>query len=84
MIRSGIDGQRLIALFLLGSLAFSPPLLSIFSVDGMVSGIPVLYLYLFVVWAALIVLAALIIEVAWKGEPPPAGDEHPEDREGGA
>ncbi|PPE69437.1 hypothetical protein IS481_06450 [Caldimonas thermodepolymerans] len=54
--------QRLVALFLLGCLLFSYPLLSIFNSDGTVFGIPVLYAYLFGAWALLIVLAILIVE----------------------
>lgn len=49
----------MMALFLLGALAFNAPMLSIFSVRGMLFGIPVLYVYLFVAWAALIAFMAL-------------------------
>jgi hypothetical protein len=55
-------GDRLVALFLFGCLALSPPLLAIFGTDAFVAGIPLLYLYLFAVWAILILLLALIIE----------------------
>lgn len=55
-------GDRLVALFLLGCLALSPPLLAIFSSDAIIGGIPMLFFYLFAVWALLIVLLALIIE----------------------
>jgi hypothetical protein len=55
-------GDRLVALFLFGCLALSPPLLAIFGTDAFVAGIPLLFLYLFAVWAVLIVLLALIIE----------------------
>jgi hypothetical protein len=55
-------GDRLVALFLLGCLALSPPLLAIFSTDAIVGGVPILFFYLFAVWALLIVLLALIIE----------------------
>ena len=54
--------QRLVALFLLGCLLFSFPLLSIFNSGGTVFGIPVLYAYLFGAWAALIALAIVIVE----------------------
>nr|WP_297353058.1 hypothetical protein [uncultured Caldimonas sp.] len=54
--------QRLVALFLLGCLLFSFPLLSIFNTGGTVFGIPTLYAYLFAAWALLIVLAVLIVE----------------------
>jgi hypothetical protein len=62
MIRPSIKGQRLAALFLLGSLLFNYPLLSLFAWPGQVSGIPVLYVYVFVVWALLIGLMALVVE----------------------
>ena len=54
--------QRLVALFVLGSLLFSYPLLSLFDVGGMLLGIPLLYVYLFGAWAALIALMALVVE----------------------
>lgn len=54
-----IQAPRLVALFLLGCLLFSYPLLSLFNVGGTVLGIPLLYAYLFGAWAALIVLMIL-------------------------
>jgi len=58
----GIAGERFVALFILGVLLFTPPFLFIFDNSATVVGIPVLYLYLFVAWAALIGLMALAIE----------------------
>lgn len=57
-----VRGQRLAALCLLGFLLFSYPLLAVFNVQETVFGIPVLYAYFFVAWAALIVLMALAVE----------------------
>ena len=57
-----VRGQRLAALCLLGILAFSYPLLAVFNVPATVFGIPVLYAYFFIAWAALIALMALVIE----------------------
>jgi hypothetical protein len=57
-----VRGQRLAALCLLGVLLFNYPLLAVFNVQGTVLGIPVLYAYFFVAWAALIALMALVIE----------------------
>jgi hypothetical protein len=54
--------QRLVALFALGWLLFSYPLLALFNVDGTLLGIPLLYAYLFLAWAALIGLMLLVIE----------------------
>jgi hypothetical protein len=61
-------GDRLIALFLLGVLFLSPPLLAVFRVDTIIAGVPLLYLYLFAVWALLIVLLALAIELGRRRE----------------
>ncbi len=55
-------GERSIALFLLGILLFNPPLLSIFGIDVAFAGIPLLYIYLFLAWAAFILLMGLISE----------------------
>jgi hypothetical protein len=64
----GIASERLVALFILGVLLFSPPFLLIFDNSATLMGIPVLYLYLFVAWAALIGLLALAIEKMEDGE----------------
>lgn len=61
-------GDRSIALFLLGLLAFSPILLSLFRSDALLSGFPLLYLYLFGAWAALIVLIAVVVRTRGRGE----------------
>jgi hypothetical protein len=62
MIRPNRQSQRLIALFLLGCLMFNYPLMYVFSVDGRILGIPILFAYLFSAWAALIALIALVTE----------------------
>jgi len=62
MIRSSIKGQRLVVLFLLGALLFNYPLLALFNRAAEVFGIPVLYAYIFLSWASLIGLLALVIE----------------------
>lgn len=55
-------GQRFIALCMLGILLFNYPLLALFNVSGTVLGVPLLYAYLFIAWAALIALLALVAE----------------------
>lgn len=65
MIRPSIKGQRLVALFLLGFLLLNYPLLNLFAGPVQVFGIPILYAYVFAVWALLIGLMALVVE---KGE----------------
>ncbi len=54
--------ERLVALVLLGVLLFNEPLLGLFDRLQLWLGIPLLYLYLFTAWGALILLAALILE----------------------
>lgn len=54
--------ERLVVLAVIGILALNYPALSLFAHGGSLLGIPLLYLYLFLVWAGLIVLAAAIIE----------------------
>ncbi len=62
MNRSGIHGQRLIAVFLLGCLLFNYPLLYLFNIDRYLSGIPLIYIYIFAAWGLLIGLTAAVIE----------------------
>ena len=52
--------ERTVALFLLGAIATSPPFLAIFALETSVFGIPLLYVYLFAVWASLIALLAVL------------------------
>jgi acetyl-CoA carboxylase carboxyltransferase component len=59
-----VRGQRLVALCMLGCLLFNYPILALFNVPGFVLGIPVLYAYIFVAWAALIALMARVAESA--------------------
>jgi len=62
MDRFDVRRQRLVALCLLGALLFNYPLLAIFNAHETIGGIPVLYVYFFVAWGALIALMALVIE----------------------
>jgi len=55
-------GQRLVALCMLGTVLFNYPILALFNVAGAVFGVPVLYAYIFMAWAALIALMALVAE----------------------
>lgn len=55
-------GQRFVALCMLGVLLFNYPVLALFNVHGTLFGVPVLYAYMFIAWAALIGLMALIAE----------------------
>ena len=61
MNRPGINGQRLIAVFLLGCLLFNYPLLYLFNIDRDLFGIPLLFLYMFAAWGLLIALIAIVV-----------------------
>jgi hypothetical protein len=52
---------RLAALFCAGCAAFGYPLLAVFNVPATLFGLPVLYLYVFGAWAALIAAVALAL-----------------------
>jgi hypothetical protein len=52
--------RRLAALFALGVLLLYPPLLGIFNRPGSLLGIPILPLYLFTVWGALLLTGWLV------------------------
>ena len=52
--------QRFVALCMLGLVAFNYPILALFNVPGTLLGVPVLYAYLFIAWAVLIALMALV------------------------
>jgi hypothetical protein len=62
MANRAVQAQRLAALFVLGWLLFSFPLLSLFDTGGVVFGIPVLYAYLFASWAGLIAAMIVVVE----------------------
>lgn len=63
-----VRNERLVAAFLLGLLLFMPPFLAVASRDQMVGGIPLLFLWLFGGWLALIVVLALVVETARRDE----------------
>ena len=69
MVRRGMTGERLWALFFLGLVLLLPPLIGVFDKAVLVGGIPLLYLFLFAAWAGLIALTALVMEL------PTAGDD---------
>ena len=54
--------QRFVALCMLGMVLFNFPVLALFNVGGTLFGVPVLYAYIFMAWAALIALMALVAE----------------------
>ena len=52
---------HLIAAALLGGLLFGYPLIAVFDVPSTVFGVPVLWAYLFLAWAAVVALVALAV-----------------------
>ena len=61
-MRSSLKGQRLAALFLLGFLLLNYPLVSLFAGTTQIFGVPLLFIYVFVAWALVIALLALVVE----------------------
>ena len=81
MRRPGLGAERLVGLFLIGAVGFSPPVLTLLNKPILVAGIPLLYLYLFGLWALLVALAGIVVtQLMPTGEtkpPPPANEEGP-------
>ena len=73
--------ELLIALFLLAVLLLTPPLLIVFNQATRLLGVPLLYLYLFVVWAVLIALVALTVERRDAADDPAKADTEAPGRE---
>lgn len=80
------SGERLVALFLLGMVLFNPLVVRIFDggAENSVFGIPTLFLFLFVSWAVLIGLIAVVAESAPRNEfrPPEPTRRPPANRRG--
>ena len=69
--------ERLLALAIFGVLAFNYPLLSLFDRPALVWGIPLLYLYLFSVWALLLLLLYRVMRRTTAAPGPETGDNGP-------
>ena len=54
--------ERLVAVAIFGFLALNFPMLSVFDLEQLWLGIPVLYWYLFGIWFAFLIAVALIVE----------------------
>lgn len=61
-------GGKLALLCILGALLINFPVLAIFNRAATLGGIPVLYLYLFGVWAAGIVAVIVLARARWDDE----------------
>lgn len=59
-MRDRLKGARLAAAAVLALLLFNYPFLAVFDTDSLLLGVPVLWAYLFIVWAAVIAFAAWI------------------------
>ncbi|MGZ5406031.1 MAG: hypothetical protein ACXWDL_15385 [Nocardioides sp.] len=59
-MKDRLKGARLAAAAVLALLLFNYPFLAVFDTDSLVLGVPLLWAYLFIVWAAVIALAAWI------------------------
>jgi hypothetical protein len=55
-----LSNQRLAAVFVLGGILFNHPILSLFDRPVTWGGVPLLYIYLFLLWALLIGVIRLI------------------------
>jgi hypothetical protein len=56
------QNERLIAVLVVGVILLNYPLLSIFSKVKLFLGVPVIYLYLFLIWISFIGCVAIILE----------------------
>jgi peptidoglycan/LPS O-acetylase OafA/YrhL len=61
-MREAARGKRLVAVFLLGLALLNFPMLAVVDAGDRLFGLPVLFAYLFGVWALLIGCLALIVE----------------------
>jgi len=66
--------RRLVGLFLFFVVLYNYPILSLFNISNKISGIPILYLYLFFVWILSIVLVVVINKYPLKTEFPDMRD----------
>jgi hypothetical protein len=70
--------ERLVGAVFVSALLLNPPILGLFGVEETLLGIPVLYLYVFAAWAAVILLIALgarrISRAARAGRAGPGGE----------
>jgi len=59
---AGQKTRRLVGIFLLGLALSNYPILSLFNLDRLFLGIPLLYLYMFISWWVIILLIILVIK----------------------
>jgi hypothetical protein len=68
--------ERSIAVFLVGLLAFSVPILEVFSAKGSLFGVPLLLIYCFSAWLILIFLIAFRAERPSRRNRPETAQKH--------
>ena len=73
MVRPKRTSERLVALFLLGVVLMFPPVLGLFNQQVRAFGVPLLYLYLFIAWAVLILLTAAVVRTSDLDDEAPGG-----------
>ncbi len=61
MLHERLRSARLVALFLLGCLGFTAPLLRLASGERWLAGLPFTWVYLYGLWALLILLIAVVV-----------------------
>ncbi|MFV0665460.1 hypothetical protein [Denitromonas sp.] len=62
-MRKALARQRLVACTLFAALAFNAPLLWLFDTAVAMFGVPLVFLYVFGIWAAVIAVLAWVVEV---------------------
>jgi len=60
MTRDSRKNKRLVTLFLFGFVLLNYPILSLFNLEIIIFGLPLLYVYIFGTWSLLIVLTAAV------------------------
>lgn len=60
----GIDpvGQRMIAVCMAGCVLFNYPILALFNVRATLFGVPLLYAYIFIAWALVVLVMARVVD----------------------
>ena len=74
---SGLRGEKLIWIFFLSFLLISFPILTIFNVNVMVGPIPLLYVYIFLVWLGIIIAIYAVIGRTQSGVSEESDSRHP-------
>jgi hypothetical protein len=69
MTSDSAKNKRLVGLFLLGCVLFNYPILYLFNLEFFFLGLPLIYIYMFVVWSLLIFAIMFITKI--RSAPPP-------------